>query len=111
MGGKEIWKVAVVMTQVREDEILWGAGGGKGKAMKREMSGSGKIQKEARPADGLGMRVQNQRTIARTGHRREACGRTGLGREDEELRSGDVVYEMPVRPPMRVVGRLLQAEM
>ena len=110
MGGKEIWKVATVMTQVREDEISWW-GGGRGKAMKREMSGSGKIQKEARPADGLGMRVQNQRTIARTGRRGEACGRTGLGREDEELRSGDVVYEMPVRPPVRVVGRLLQAEM
>ena len=74
-------------------------------------SGSRKIQKEARPADGLGMRVQNQRTIERTGHRGEACGRTGLGREDKELRSGDVVSEMPVRPPVHVVDRLLQAEM
>ena len=57
------------------------------------------------------MSVQNQRTITRTGHCGEAFGRTRLGAEDKELRPGDVVFEMPVRPLMRVVDRLLQAEM
>ena len=50
-------------------------------------------------------------TTARTDGHGEACGRNGFGGEDKELRSAEVILEMPVRCLGHVPDRLLDTEM